>query len=491
MRPIKWRKRLVIVILLVMLISSWLTFSWFGKWGIPAKRGAKEETPSVHREVQSVLQSRDLEPHVAERERQSIVEKQKTENIPVTDKSVERGEQQKRKQKMTAQNNSILEKVLLVNEMERVWNEDRFPNPLLNDRPVIFAVQVHSRADYFKYLIESLRSVKGIEQALVIVSHDFYSSEMNKTVQSIDFCRVVQIFYPFSMQFYPDKFPGADPNDCPRDISKNEAIQKKCNNAENPDQYGHYREAKFTMTKHHWWWKISHIFDGMKLTRNFNGYVLFLEEDHFLSPDLLYTLNKIASVKSSACPSCDFIGLGVYDKVTDFSGLGASIQALAWVSGKHNMGFAMNRNTWNTVKSCSKIFCTFDDYNWDWTLQSLGRRCLSRPLSVLTVRSPKVFHIGQCGVHHKSKGMATQCDASSIVARFRDVLQRNAAVLFPKELVNSGASHVQSFAAMTDKGYGGWGDIRDHQLCLSYTEKNPENILNELGSYLKFKLIDY
>jgi hypothetical protein len=29
-----------------------------------------------------------------------------------------------------------------------------------------------------------------------------------------------------------------------------------CNNAEHPDKYGHYREAKFTMTKHHWWWKV-------------------------------------------------------------------------------------------------------------------------------------------------------------------------------------------------------------------------------------------
>ena len=29
-----------------------------------------------------------------------------------------------------------------------------------------------------------------------------------------------------------------------------------CNNAETPDMFGHYREAKFTMTKHHWWWKV-------------------------------------------------------------------------------------------------------------------------------------------------------------------------------------------------------------------------------------------
>lgn len=46
------------------------------------------------------------------------------------------------------------------------------------------------------------------------------------------------------------------------------AVKKACNNAKHPDLYGHYREAKFTQTKHHWWWKvISHLF--FKLQRNF------------------------------------------------------------------------------------------------------------------------------------------------------------------------------------------------------------------------------
>ena len=30
-----------------------------------------------------------------------------------------------------------------------------------------------------------------------------------------------------------------------------------CTNAEHPDSYGHYREAKITAIKHHWWWKVS------------------------------------------------------------------------------------------------------------------------------------------------------------------------------------------------------------------------------------------
>ena len=34
------------------------------------------------------------------------------------------------------------------------------------------------------------------------------------------------------------------------------ALKSKCNNAEHPDKYGHYREATFCQTKHHWFWKV-------------------------------------------------------------------------------------------------------------------------------------------------------------------------------------------------------------------------------------------
>ena len=33
------------------------------------------------------------------------------------------------------------------------------------------------------------------------------------------------------------------------------AVKAGCVNAQHPDKYGHYREARFTQTKHHWWWK--------------------------------------------------------------------------------------------------------------------------------------------------------------------------------------------------------------------------------------------
>ena len=45
----------------------------------------------------------------------------------------------------------------------------------------------------------------------------------------------------------------------------------KCTNAEWPDLYGHYREAKFTQTKHHWWWKANRIFNELRSTRAYDG----------------------------------------------------------------------------------------------------------------------------------------------------------------------------------------------------------------------------
>ena len=65
-----------------------------------------------------------------------------------------------------------------------------------------------------------------------------------------------------------------------------------------------------------------------------------------------------------------------------------------WYSSKHNMGFGMNRATWNRVKACVREFCTFDDYNWDWSLLSLSKHCLQPPLQALVSGAPRVFHIG-------------------------------------------------------------------------------------------------
>ena len=43
---------------------------------------------------------------------------------------------------------------------------------------------------------------------------------------------------------------------CVMFLSFDRAVKKGCINANHPDKYGHYREAKYTQTKHHGFWKV-------------------------------------------------------------------------------------------------------------------------------------------------------------------------------------------------------------------------------------------
>jgi alpha-1,6-mannosyl-glycoprotein beta-1,2-N-acetylglucosaminyltransferase len=81
-------------------------------------------------------------------------------------------------------------------------------------------LQVHTRIIYLRHLIVSLAQARDIETVLLVFSHDYYDEEINELVQSVDFCKVMQIFYPYSIQTHPKEFPGESPGDCPRNIKK-------------------------------------------------------------------------------------------------------------------------------------------------------------------------------------------------------------------------------------------------------------------------------
>lgn len=129
---------------------------------------------------------------------------------------------------------------------------------------------------------------------------------------------MIQIFYPYSIQTHPFEFPGVDPNDCPRDMKKDEALKRQCSNAQSPDLYGHYREASFTQTKHHWFWKANTVFNGLDVTKNHKGYVVFLEEDHYVTEDFLHVLNMLKDKSHESCPKCNIISLGTYLKTFNY-----------------------------------------------------------------------------------------------------------------------------------------------------------------------------
>ncbi|VDK17387.1 unnamed protein product [Anisakis simplex] len=361
--------------------------------------------------------------------------------------------------------NDVVSSIEFLNNNYEILNMHRF-GPV-SEAKFVIVVQVHNRIEYLRYLIESLQKAKYINEVLSIFSHDYSSPDINELIKQIRFCRVLQIFYPYNIQLFPTVFPGTDPNDCAADMTKEKAKQQRCNNWAHPDKYGHYRVAKLTQIKHHWWWKINYVFDVVMKRYNLDkAWVILLEEDHYVAPDFIHVLQKVIDNKKQYCEQCQVVSLGLYLK--QYSTYGDNIASLIvhpWFSSKHNMGMAFDVNTWNLIKNCSKEFCTYDDYNWDWSLLHISMKCLPKKLRVIALKAPRVIHVGDCGVH------THRCNVQNAPKKAQELFSSVEKRLFPASL-----RVVENSRRMLkpSKENGGWGDSRDHQLCINNSMVNVQ-----------------
>lgn len=358
----------------------------------------------------------------------------------------------------------ILEQISIANKNQKILNEDLF-GPVTN-KTVVIAIQVHNRITYLRQLIKSFSVASGIDNTLLIFSHDVWDENINYLIRSIDFCMTLQIFYPYSLQTHKHQFPGESSNDCSRDINKEQAMSSGCTNAAWPDLHGHYREAQFTQTKHHWWWKSNWIFNKIEATKSFTGLVLFLEEDHYVAEDFLHVLLLMEKEKHNKKYKVDILSLGTYLKKNTAKNNPKQAEVTEWISSKHNMGMALSRKEWNKIFGCRKRFCKFDDYNWDWSLQHISHHCLPEKLQVIMVKGPRVFHIGECGVHHKK----SNCDSNTGLDKVKSIINSAQNYLFPEKLQFTVTALRKK--PKEKKPNGGWGDKRDYELCMNFTLPN-------------------
>lgn len=344
------------------------------------------------------------------------------------------------------------------NYKQYVHNQEKFPS----EPQLVLVVQVHNRPEYLRLLIKSLEKAAEVQSFLLIFSHDYFSEEINSIVQGITFCKVLQIHFPFSTHLYPSEFPGQDPGDCPRDMSKDDALKTGCLNANHPDSYGHYREAFITQTKHHWWWKLHFVFERVQAMQGYSGFAVFLEEDNYILPDFYHFYKSMIEFRRNSCPDCNILALGNHNRVSDFCSLTNKVLTTGWMSTKHNIGMAISRELYYKLMGCSHEYCTYDDYNWDWTLQHLSGTCISKPLKVLAAQGSRVLHTGDCGLHQKEN-----CRPEWASQRVEESLQMAKECLNPSLLVLSSAEAAEHKAHMKN---GGWGDVRDHSLCKNYAK---------------------
>lgn len=363
---------------------------------------------------------------------------------------------------------AIKKEISVLNREQNIYNINKF-GLRLNDESVVIVIQVHDRGEYLKILLESLRKVKKIENSLLIISHDVYSETLNQLVREVDFCPVLQIFFPYTLQLYPKSFPGEDPKDCPRNMKKAEAEKAKCQNAAFPDKYGHYREAKYCQTKHHWFWKLHFVFDEVRVMKNYQGLVLLLEEDYYVTPDVITILQMMHNIKKKDCKECRMLSAGNYDKNQNYAVNAGKVEVANWISSRHNMGMTFTVDLWNEIKKCAKEFCYFDDYNWDWTVQHLSSKCIPNSIKVLKMKATRVFHMGDCGVHHKGKN----CKPEEKKQTVQKMIDNNKHHLFPNTVKIGSYSGLK---LRDPKPNGGWGDLRDRQMCLSFVTNSSAGV---------------
>lgn len=326
--------------------------------------------------------------------------------------------------------------------------------PYLAKDHIVIVLYVHNRPQYLKVVVERLSHVVGIAETLLIVSHDGYFEEMNKIIQGIKFCRVKQIFAPYSPHVFSNSFPGVSSSDCK---DKDNAAKKGC--AGNPDQYGNHRSPKIVSLKHHWWWMMNSVWDGLKETQEHSGHILFIEEDHFIFPNAYRNMQTLVSLKPEKCPHCYAANLAPYDvnsRGEEFNSLVAERMG--------NVGYSFNRTVWRKIHRKAQEFCFFDDYNWDITMWATVYPSFGKP--VYTLRGPRAsaVHFGKCGLH-QGQGESGACMDNGLVNIEMEDIDKvpNIESKWGVEVSEHQTGYKAGF-----KGWGGWGDDRDRQLCLNF-----------------------
>lgn len=338
------------------------------------------------------------------------------------------------------------------------------------DFEFIVILQVHNRIDFLQILLKSLRAVKDINTALVVISVDIFDEKMNEqirqTLQAEPVICFSIIYHPFSMAFYKDQYPAQDSNDCSRD---QKIKLDKCNSKAKADMYGHYREVQFSQIKLHWAWKLNFIREKLLANTGFSfKYFILLEEDHFLLPDALHVAKSHILPKVEECDDKELcLGLlGIYPKTFKVIPHNDGITKSIWISGKHNMGMIVTLKWIENLVKNAHLFCNHDDYNWDFSLMKVSQ---GQNWKVIYPLLPRVYHMGgECGYHTKLH----TCDYHKVQKTLDDALDTRKHLYFPKSLkyTNIGGSFPKKF-----KGYGGWGDVRDRRLCLRYFNMNTNS----------------
>lgn len=317
--------------------------------------------------------------------------------------------------------------------------------------PIVF--MVYKRYDYLKEAIESLqRSDYPRDSLPIIISHDGHVKEMVDYVESIksDFL-VIQLFHPYSCSEHPSTFPGDDP---------------KLNEDYPGDTYGNKREGKVTCAKHHFTWMMNEVFD-LEETKNADGF-FFTEEDYLVAPTIYETIQTgFQYIDQPVKGRRDrYFGL-TFDPTEGYSFNPPAGAADGWIEKKFVTGpVSFRRDMYERIRNNAKDYCTWDDYNWDWSIVHLMAVDIEAlPFRILVPGTQQVAHIGvDGGLHEKNNKKKAW-----LMEKRKDLFAFHGKVGTPWD-------KFQDQRTSQKKGFGGWGHPVDQNHCLQLFGSAGESV---------------
>lgn len=75
-------------------------------------------------------------------------------------------------------------------------NTDKFPQLAKDAIPIMLVV--HRRDTYLRYTLEQYRMNRGINETLLVISHDGVYPLVRQLIDSVDFCQVKQLIFPYN-----------------------------------------------------------------------------------------------------------------------------------------------------------------------------------------------------------------------------------------------------------------------------------------------------
>jgi alpha-1,6-mannosyl-glycoprotein beta-1,2-N-acetylglucosaminyltransferase len=285
------------------------------------------------------------------------------------------------------------------------------------------------------------------------VSHDGNVPEVVDYVNSLkDEFNLIQLFHPYSCFEHKTTFPGDDPS-----LNRNYA----------GDSFGHPRSAWVTCCKHHFTWLMNVVFNLKFEGSSSVNHFLFMEEDYVVAPTVyvtvasgLYLLDRYKGEAEGG-----FFGLILDPTEAGHHHEATWLDQETWFAHAFHSGpMTMSRYVFGKIQKYAKEYCTFDDYNWDWTMVGLQNKKII-PHLVLVPSRVQTRHIGLDQGMHTTDRKGTKHLSSKQKERLATLDTKFGGTKLSGRLDFPPDKHL--------KGFGGWGHPADHQHCqrvLSSTE---------------------